>query len=258
MRNRERFAWALSGLLVTTLLLGGGYQATNLQNGDVNGDGAIDVSDVVYQLQYLFEGGPEPMRAYGLIPMTGQTECYDNSGNLIACDDATYPGQDAAIASGAPLAERFVDNGDGTVTDLATRLMWATDAGPTGTWEGSLQYCEGLTVAGYTDWRMPNINEATSLVVLGTSWQATGSGHSGVVAWYDLDFFANPFNLGGDQWVWSSTTSTAIWGGTVYLTDEAFCLRVSGPGNGTASPALAGFSKIGQFPSAGWAVRGPG
>ena len=65
MKTRERCAWALSGLLVTTMVLGGGYQATNFQNGDVNGDGTIDIADPVYLLAYLFDGGPEPVTIRG-------------------------------------------------------------------------------------------------------------------------------------------------------------------------------------------------
>ncbi len=59
----------------------------------------------------------------------------------------------------------FIDNGDGTVTDNGTGLMWqqATDNG-TYTWEQALAYCETLDIAGHTDWRMPNAKELVSLV----------------------------------------------------------------------------------------------
>ncbi len=58
----------------------------------------------------------------------------------------------------------LVDNGDDTVTDTATGLMWQqTEAGAMN-WEDALAYCENLELAGYTDWRLPNINELQSLV----------------------------------------------------------------------------------------------
>ena len=59
----------------------------------------------------------------------------------------------------------FFDNGDYTVTDDATGLMWqqATDS-TTKTWKEALSYCEDLALAGYTDWRLPNIKELRSLV----------------------------------------------------------------------------------------------
>ena len=59
----------------------------------------------------------------------------------------------------------FVDNGDGTVTDTQTGLMWqqATDAG-TMIWKSALSYCEGLGLSGYSDWRLPTRKELRSIV----------------------------------------------------------------------------------------------
>jgi hypothetical protein len=59
----------------------------------------------------------------------------------------------------------FINNGDGTVTDTDTGLMWQQATAPdTYTWQQALSYCENLTLAGYDDWRLPNINELQSLV----------------------------------------------------------------------------------------------
>jgi hypothetical protein len=61
--------------------------------------------------------------------------------------------------------ERFVDNGNGTVTDLRTGLMWQKDNSNTGLGlEGVISYCEGLTFQGHKDWRLPNIRELQSIV----------------------------------------------------------------------------------------------
>ncbi|MBI4602374.1 MAG: hypothetical protein HY721_10490 [Planctomycetes bacterium] len=51
---------ALAVALNLSVRAGGGL-ATAAQNGDTNGDGAIDVSDAVYLLLHLFKGGPEPV-----------------------------------------------------------------------------------------------------------------------------------------------------------------------------------------------------
>lgn len=60
---------------------------------------------------------------------------------------------------------RFVDNGDGTVSDLATGLQWAKADSPTEmNWEQALAYAEGLTLAGHDDWRLPNAKELQSIV----------------------------------------------------------------------------------------------
>jgi len=43
--------------------------------------------------------------------------------------------------------------------------MWQKDTAPgTYTWQQALTYCENLTLTGYKDWRLPNINELVTLV----------------------------------------------------------------------------------------------
>jgi len=59
----------------------------------------------------------------------------------------------------------FHDNGDGTVSDLATGLMWAQhDSGEGLNWEEALGFCENFHLAGHTDWRLPTIKELNSIV----------------------------------------------------------------------------------------------
>jgi len=59
----------------------------------------------------------------------------------------------------------YIDNGDGTVTDIDTCLTWQKDTAPgTYTWEQALAYCENLELAGHKDWRLPNKNELQSIV----------------------------------------------------------------------------------------------
>lgn len=63
------------------------------------------------------------------------------------------------------IASVYTDNGNGSVTDAVTTLMWQKqDDGTTKTWEGAIAYCQGLTLAGYSDWRLPNVKELSSLV----------------------------------------------------------------------------------------------
>jgi hypothetical protein len=60
---------------------------------------------------------------------------------------------------------RFVDNEDGTVSDLATGLMWQkADSGKRLNWRHALAYCEGLDLAGRQDWRLPSAKELHSIV----------------------------------------------------------------------------------------------
>ncbi|MBI9099087.1 MAG: DUF1566 domain-containing protein, partial [Spirochaetaceae bacterium] len=58
----------------------------------------------------------------------------------------------------------FIDNGDGTISDLATGLMWMQeDAGPMN-WGEALTYSEDLEYAGYDDWRLADAKELQSIV----------------------------------------------------------------------------------------------
>ena len=61
-------------------------------------------------------------------------------------------------------SDRFVDNGDGTVTDTKTGLMWAAkDNGGPINWKDARSYCQDFSGGGHTDWRMPNLTELASL-----------------------------------------------------------------------------------------------
>ncbi len=86
--------------------------------------------------------------------------------------------QDAVVATAPDV--RYLDNADGTVTDLYPGLMWkrcsegqigsdcSTGTATTYTWQEALQHVETLNAsagyAGFTDWRLPNIKELASLV----------------------------------------------------------------------------------------------
>jgi hypothetical protein len=71
----------------------GGGAATPSDNGDVNGDGVLNIADPVYLCRFLFSDGPALVPivcpATG-IPATGQTKCHDNDGNEIPCDSTDY------------------------------------------------------------------------------------------------------------------------------------------------------------------------
>jgi hypothetical protein len=95
----------------------------------------------------------------------------------------------------------FVSNNDGTVTDQATGLMWQqSDDGIRRDWQTSMADAESSTLAGYSDWRLPNIKELQSIVKYGGE----------VGSWPAID--TSMFTLTGSNdisdplWVWSSTT----------------------------------------------------
>ncbi len=103
-----------------------------------------------------------------------------------------------AVRGGEPVPpDRFVDNGDGTVADTLTGLMWQQQTVGPMTWESALTYCENLSLGLTDDWRLPNRNELQSLVD------------------YDrynvsIDTIAFPDTVSSNYW--SSTTAEAYTG----------------------------------------------
>jgi hypothetical protein len=73
-----------------------------------------------------------------------------------------------ALAFAPAVSALYVDNGDGTVTDNVTGLVWqqgdAQNDGGGLSWQASLEYCDTLSLAGHNDWRLPNVRELLSLV----------------------------------------------------------------------------------------------
>lgn len=61
---------------------------------------------------------------------------------------------------------RFTDNGDGTVTDAATGLMWQKETNPRKSPKEAEEFCQKLTLAGHSDWRLPNIKELNTILNL--------------------------------------------------------------------------------------------
>lgn len=180
------------------------------------------------------------------LPQTGQTSCYDVAGTVIPCIGT---GQDGDIRAGIALpSPRFTDNGDQTVTDTLTGLVWAKDGNVLAnrdpgfdtdniagdgsvSWQNALNYIKKLnqeTYLGFSDWRLPNGYELESLVDAGNYYPALPVG--------------NPFaNVQGHTY-WSSTSMA-------FRLSSAWTVTVGGAGY------FFGFTKTGyQFYV--WPVRG--
>jgi hypothetical protein len=144
--------------------------------GDCNGDSTVTVDELVTAVNHALtscvdEGGER-------LPATGQTTSYG-------------PGSDGDVRAGATLS--FTDNGDGTITDNNTGLMWEKKDDQAGgihnrrnlyTWGmDSTPYTMNGTMvtafldtlndvggggascfAGHCDWRIPNLRELQSLI----------------------------------------------------------------------------------------------
>jgi hypothetical protein len=122
----------------------------------------------------------------------------------------TIPNSMAEVTNdGAPAAslESYTDNGDGTVTDKLTHLLWQQvppTMGGTGTgyfvWADAKMYCQSLVLSGHHDWRLPSLIELQSIVDYGVTsrptidpkftcssdvfWSATPLAGQPTYAWY--------------------------------------------------------------------------
>ncbi len=104
---------------------------------------------------------------------TSQTSCFDVAGTVIGCAGT---GQDGEIQAGASVA--FLDNGNGTITDLRTGLVWEkfSDDGTihdrdnvftwTNAFDNKIATLNAAVFAGFADWRVPNYKELVSLLDL--------------------------------------------------------------------------------------------
>jgi hypothetical protein len=106
-------------------------------------------------------------RASGVLPDTGQTKCYNNTDEIPcpAPGEAFY-GQDGNYQGAQPAYQVSADGL--VVTDLNTGLMWQrADDGAVRDLAAVFAYCESLALGGYSDWRIPSIQELVSIVDYG-------------------------------------------------------------------------------------------
>lgn len=115
---------------------------------------------------------------------TGQTTCAsgaDGTGAMAACSQ-TITGQDGDYQKGTTMS--YTDNGNGTITDNVTGLIWqkcsmgqdsldcSSGPGPMAAapvkWATAITYCDELDLGGSSDWRLPGIKQLESLIDYGT------------------------------------------------------------------------------------------
>jgi hypothetical protein len=95
---------------------------------------------------------------------TGQTKCYGDRGEIAAPKPGQpFYGQDAQYIGNPP---NYKLNGDGTVSDLVTGLMWTQDPGSKKTFDQAVADTAKCRTGNYDDWRLPTIKELYSLIQL--------------------------------------------------------------------------------------------
>lgn len=208
--------------------------------GDVDGSGSVTATDSLGVLNRAVSlpvnlncsctsedgGAPsQPVR-------TGQTTCYDAAGDAISCAGT---GQDGETQLGTVRA--FTDNGDGTITDGGTGLMWEKlsdddsihDRDAVYSWSDAIAVkiaaLNAATFAGHDDWRLPNRFELETLLDLGTSLPATYAEFTaGCIAGCSVD-------------ACSCTQSSPYWTSTSYDFDLTTAWYVGFGGGGVSAQA---------------------
>jgi hypothetical protein len=139
---------------------------------------------------------------------TGVQDFYSDAAIITAPTEATFfYGQDANYAGPAP---DYTDNGDGTVTDNNTGLMWQQDMGSKQTVAEAATLADAITLGGYNDWRVPTIKELYSLI------QFTGrvSAESAIDLFIDTNYFDQPL---GDTSSGEREIDAQTWSSTEYV-----------------------------------------
>lgn len=132
-------------------------------------------------------------------------------------------GDDGATQKGlAPPSPRFIDNGNGTITDNLTGLIWVKNANAFSTqiWTNAVATCNNLTsgTAGLTDgstagqWRLPNVKELQSLIDYSNFSQALPSGHPffGVQS---LNYWTSTTYMASTTFAWAVNLDTGVLNG---------------------------------------------
>ena len=228
--------WAVQAVAQTTIntdgdveaqgFIGDGSQVTEVDAQLLDGMDSADFAQEVdlMSTEAMLVALQAQVNALGLalVPRTGQTTCFDAAGAVIDCGTGIGPGQDGDLQLGVTWPNpRFTDNGDSTVTDNLTGLIWLDDANCFGTqtWANALAKAntlfDGCSDCGGTnndcgladgslvgEWRLPNVRELQSLAHYGLFNPAVPN-TAGTGQWSA----GEPFSGVQSTLYWSSTTA---------------------------------------------------
>jgi hypothetical protein len=138
---------------------------------------------------------------------TGQLYCYDDNEYIPFPEvGEEFYGQDAQYNGNLP---SYQNNGDGTVTDLNTGLMWqqSPEMYDLSTHSEAMSDADSFKLAGYDDWRLPTIKELFSLIDFqGSTFYE--------IPYIDTDYFEFRF---GNESLGERFIDAQYWSSTVYV-----------------------------------------
>ncbi|HNQ69412.1 MAG TPA: DUF1566 domain-containing protein, partial [Bacteroidales bacterium] len=163
---------------------------------------------------------------------TGQEIFFGNSVSISEpLEGSAFYGQDASYSGNQP---SYTDNGNGTVTDNVTGLMWQQSADLNGdgfinvddklSWAEAVAAADTFSLGGYDDWRLPSIKEQYSLILFSgldpSGYEGTST--DDLVPFIDTEFFE--FGYGdqdaGERIIDAQFATTTIYVSTTMMGDE--------------------------------------
>ena len=173
-----------------------------------------------------------------LVPQTGQGQTVP-TGCTSGCYTSTT-GTDGILQKGVawPTPRFAVDTTGNCIIDKLTGLMWvrnlnSVNGGNGLRWTNALSTAESGTWCGYTDWRIPNINELRSLI---------NYGESSTSVWLNT-----PISSGGGGF--TNVNSGVYWTSSLYTNSSI--IRVIDLLNGSISSVVSTSASTLLFPVRG-------
>ncbi len=205
-------------------------------------------------------GAGEGMRVGTTFPVvgTGQTKCY-GSGRIPEMRSCPVPGgdtfgQDAQYPFNTP---GYTDNGNGTVTDDVTGLMWQKAFLGDVSWANAAAVAARADTGGHRDWRVPTIKELYSLINFqGTTGRASGPSQStppsDAVPYIDTRYFSFEYPS-------STSRSGARYIDAQYVSSTAYVGMAMGApsffGVNFADGRIKGYPQRGRRDGGAWYAR---
>ncbi len=171
------------------------------------------------------------------IVATGQTKFFSNDSEILAPKKGeAFYGQDAQFIKNKA---SYTNNGNGTITDNVTGLMWQKSYKVMNYTE-AVEMVKTLNLAGYSDWRLPTIKELYSLMDFSGADPSGAEGNleptdgipnistAGAIPFIDTNYFDFEFGSNGERVVDTQLLSSTIYKGKTMQTNETvFGLNVA-------------------------------